>query len=116
MALPAGGVALCWLLAMTLLLPPLDFARSYRSVVERIAKHIPRQAHVCASGVPRSLVAALEYHGGYRVAAASSRGSTACEYLLQPGSRPAPGSEWQLVARERRGRSDDERTAIYRRR
>ncbi|MEO5696380.1 MAG: hypothetical protein ABIQ60_04505, partial [Burkholderiaceae bacterium] len=35
MVLPASGVALCWLLAMTLLLPPLDHARGYRSLVGR---------------------------------------------------------------------------------
>ncbi len=115
MALPAGGVALCWLLVMTLLLPPLDFARSYRSTVQRISQHIPRQTSICAPGLPRSLVAALEYHGGYRVDSAPPSANTPCKYLIQPGTRPAPESaQWQLIARERRGRSDDELTAIYR--
>jgi hypothetical protein len=41
LVLPAGGVALCWLLTMTLLLPPLDYARSNRALVERIAQHVP---------------------------------------------------------------------------
>lgn len=116
LALPAGGVALCWLLVMTLLLPPLDFARSYRSTVQRISQHIPRQACVAAPGVPRSLVAALEYHGGYRVDARLPT-STGCEYLLQPNTHGVPSNaQWQLVARERRGRTDDDLTAIYRRR
>ena len=44
LVLPAGGVALCWLLVMTLLLPPLDYARSYRAQVERIARQVPREA------------------------------------------------------------------------
>ena len=35
LVLPAGGVSVCWLLVMTLLLPPLDNARSYRSMVQR---------------------------------------------------------------------------------
>ncbi len=37
LVLPAGGVALCWLLLMTLWLPLLDYARSPRPWVERIA-------------------------------------------------------------------------------
>src|SRR5205085_4060169 len=36
LVLPASGVALCWLLHMTLWLPGLDYARSYRPLTERI--------------------------------------------------------------------------------
>ena len=53
MVLPAGGVALCWLLAMTLWLPLLDYGRSYRPMVQRIARHIPAEACVAAPGAPR---------------------------------------------------------------
>ena len=51
--LPASGVALCWLLLMTLWLPLLDYARSYRPLVERLAKHVPRDACIAAPGMPR---------------------------------------------------------------
>jgi hypothetical protein len=36
LVLPASGVALCWLLLMTLWLPLLDYARSYRALIERV--------------------------------------------------------------------------------
>ncbi|MFO1266519.1 MAG: hypothetical protein U1F67_06925 [Rubrivivax sp.] len=44
LVLPAGGVTLCWLLAMTLWLQVLDFARSPRLWVQRIAAHVPADA------------------------------------------------------------------------
>jgi hypothetical protein len=120
LVLPASGVALCWLLVMTLLLPPLDHARSYRSLVLRVAKHVPADACISAPGVPRPQVVALEFMGGFKVDAVTPASTTHCPYLLQTGTRrapptSAPGYGWQLVARERRNASDDEITAIYRR-
>ncbi len=67
LVLPAGGVSVCWLLVMTLLLPPLDNARSYRAMMQRIARLVPVSACVAAPGMVRAEVVALEYLGGYRV-------------------------------------------------
>ncbi len=83
LVLPASGVALCWLLLMTLLLAPLDYARSYRPLVARIAQHVPRSGCIAAPGMPRSQIAALEYHGRYRVDAVHPPQDTRCEFLLQ---------------------------------
>ncbi|MEO5738873.1 MAG: hypothetical protein ABIQ82_15625 [Variovorax sp.] len=118
LVLPASGVALCWLLVMTLLLPPLDHARSYRSLVQRIAQQVPADACVAAPGVPRAQVVALEHLGGYRVDAVTPIATTRCEFLLQMETRStpsAPGANWKLLARERRNTSEDEITAVYRR-
>jgi hypothetical protein len=118
LVLPASGVALCWLLVMTLLLPPLDNARSYRSLIRRIAHRVPADACIAAPGVPRAQVVALEYLGGYRVDAITPAAATRCRFLLQMETRATPnatGPAWQLLARERRNTSDDEVTAIYRR-
>jgi len=119
LVLPASGVALCWLLVMTLLLPPLDNARSYRSLVQRIAPRVPVGACVAAPGMPRAQLVALEYLGGYRVDALTPAATTRCEFLLQLETRAAPatpGPAWRLLARERRNTSEDEVTAIFRRR
>jgi len=119
LVLPASGVALCWLLVMTLLLPPLDVARGYRLQVERIVKQVPKRGCVAAPGMTRPQVVALEYLGGLHVDAATSIAGTRCDYLLQNEareSRRAPGAGWQLLARERRNNSDDEIIAVYRRR
>ena len=118
LVLPASGVALCWLLVMTLLLPPLDIARGYRSQIQRIAKQMPVGACVAAPGMSRPQVVALEYLGGFRVDALTPESVTRCDYLLQSESRQAPvvaGANWQLLARERRNTSDDELIAVYRR-
>ena len=118
LVLPAGGVALCWLLLMTLMLPPLNHARSFQSLVLRIAPHVPRDACIAAPGMPRGQIAALEYHGGFRVDAATPAADSACEFLLQVETRDeaaAAGSGWWLLARERRSNNDTEFTAVYRR-
>ena len=119
LVLPASGVALCWLLVMTLLLPPLDHARSYRSLVQRIARHVPHGACLAAPGVSTAHVTALEYLGGYRVDALTSIADTRCDFLLRLEGRkspPALQSTWQLLTRERRNTSDEEVSAVYRRR
>ena len=118
LVLPASGVALCWLLVMTLLLPPLDHARSYRSLVQRIAPQVPAGACIAAPGVPRAQVVALEHLGGFRVDAVTPLAAARCEILLQVESRAtpsAPGAGWKLLIRERRNTSDDEIAAVYRR-
>ncbi|MEO8057130.1 MAG: hypothetical protein ABI671_02310 [Burkholderiales bacterium] len=115
LVLPASGVALCWLLMMTLLLPPLDHARSYRSLVQRIAQQVPRGACIAAPGVPRAQVVAMEHLGGYRVDALTPARTTACDYLVQMQSATSPGPGWRLLARERRNTRDDETTTVYRR-
>ena len=116
LVLPAGGVTLAWLLAMTLLLPPVDHARSYRSLVGRIAQWVPRHACIAAPAAPRSQVVALEYIGGYQVDATSSIATTRCDFLLQSEtskSSGSPGIGWKFLARERRNTNEDEITAIY---
>ena len=118
LVLPASGVALCWLLVMTLLLPPLDHARSYRSLVQRIAQQVPAGACVAAPGVPLAQVVAIEHFGRYRVDAVTPASATRCQFLLQMETRSTPsvpGTGWKLLARERRNTSEDEITAIYRR-
>ena len=119
LVLPAGGVALCWLLLMTLWLPLLDYARSSRPLVERLARHVPRGACIAGPGLSPSLVAGLEHFGRYRVdarAGADKRGS--CDYLLRvtrrrPAGPPPPG--WTLVAEVQRPTERGEVTSIYRR-
>jgi len=115
LVLPAGGVSICWLLVMTLLLPPLDNARSYRSMVQRIAQQVPAGACIAAPDMARAQVVALEYLGGYRVDASANPIDTDCEFLMLTRTPKVPAAPWQFIARERRLRSDDDVTDIYRR-
>jgi len=117
LVLPASGVTLCWLLGMTLWLPLLDYARSYRPLVNRIALLVPANTCVAAPGMPRAELAALEYFGRYRVDAQTSIESTRCDVLMlsETRARRAPPPGWVLVAREARPSDNNDITAIYRR-
>jgi 4-amino-4-deoxy-L-arabinose transferase-like glycosyltransferase len=118
LVLPAGGVALCWLLLMTLGLQIVDYARSNRPLAQRLAKHIPKNECIASAGQPLSMVAALEFYGDYRVDARHDAATTACNYLIrtQPVGRTLPPPEgWLLVARERRPTDRNNLTSVYRR-
>lgn len=117
LVLPAGGVALCFLLLMTLWLPLLDYARSYRPMIQRIALHVPTSSLVCAPGAPRALLAALDALGHYLVDAAHGTGGE-CEYLIQQDYPPAStqaGPGWEFLARVQRPTDRQDVFAIYRR-
>jgi 4-amino-4-deoxy-L-arabinose transferase-like glycosyltransferase len=119
LVLPAGGVALCWLLLMTLWLPLLDYARSPRPLINRLAPHIPAGACVAAPGLPPATVAALEHFGRWRVrAAAGAESEPDCHFLLRVLRRQVlqdtpPG--WLFVAQARRPTDRDEVTLVFRR-
>ena len=115
LVLPAGGVSLCWLIVMTLLLPPLDNARGYRSMVQRIARQMPASACIAAPEMTRAQVVALEYLGGFRVDAVTPAAATRCEFLLLARTQKAAAPPWEFIGRERRNRNDDDVIDIYRR-
>ncbi len=118
LVLPAGGVALCWLLAMTLWLPVLDFARSPRQWVQRIAAHVPPNACVAAPGATTATAAAFEYFGGWRIDARREPAPADCPYLvLITRSRPQPATPpgYERLAEVQRPAEREERTLIFRR-
>jgi hypothetical protein len=118
LVLPAGGVLLAWSLLMTLWLPLLDYARSYRAHVSLLARHIPADACIAAPKLSRALTAALEYHGRWRVEAFADPADTNCPVLLLPGtvhSEPATPPGWQRVAVERRPADKTELSVVFRR-
>lgn len=118
LVLPAGGVALAWLLLMTLWLPLLDYARSNRPWVARIAPHVPAGACIEATGYPRAAVASLETFGHWRVEARPEHAGACAVRLLQErrGQTTAVPPGWTVVARERRPTDRDEQTLVLRRR
>ena len=121
LALPAGGVALCWLLFMTLWLPLLDHARSNRPLAQRLARHLPAGACVAAPLAPSALVAALEYHNHTQVDARADAFASTCPVLLVVQRNATPGaaalqaqrSGWVEIARERRPTDRQELTLVF---
>jgi 4-amino-4-deoxy-L-arabinose transferase-like glycosyltransferase len=63
LVLPAGGTALCWMLLMTLWLPPIDYARSYVPQVNAVVERVGRNGCVAELALSRAHIAALRHHG-----------------------------------------------------
>lgn len=102
LALPAGGVALGWLLVMSLLLPPLDYARSNGPLVARLKAEMPADANcLAAPGQNLATLSALEWHGGWRVQGRGSLANTTCLHAVIGTGQPTPPG-WQVVAQVRR--------------
>lgn len=118
MVLPAGGVALCWLLLMTLWLPLLDYARSSRPLVQRIAVLVPADACVAAPSLSPVQVAALEVFGHWRVDARRDAAAGPCPVMVgtvRGRELPPAPPGWVLLATVQGPRDRDEATAVYRR-
>ncbi len=118
MVLPASGVALCWLLLMTLGLPLFDYARSYRPLINRVAQYVPAKSCIAAPGMTRAQLAALEYFGDYDVNGTAYAVTTRCDFLVLTETvrrQATVGPGWQLLAREQRPSDKEEVFAIYRR-
>lgn len=124
MVLPAGGVALGWLLLMTLWLPLLDQARSYRLVLERLAPHLQADTCVLAPGASAGMLTALEYFAGKQVdgrnrplhSLHSANETLGCGLLVLPlqarqTTPDVPG--WVFLARERQRTRNSETVVVY---
>jgi hypothetical protein len=117
LVLPASGVALSWLLLLTLGLPMIDYARSYRPWVAMVASDVP--AGVCvAAQLPSSALAALENYATWRIdAQPDAARRSACPYLLVAENRRRPVAAppgWTLVAHRHRPSEREEGTAVFR--
>jgi hypothetical protein len=107
---------------MTLWLPALDYARSPRPLIERIATLLPSHSCVLAPELSPPGVAALEVIGHWRVDArpnaASDAAKGACPYLLRTvhvPEQPAPPPGWTLIDQVQRPTDREEVTQVFRR-
>jgi len=104
LVLPAGGVALGWLLLMTLGLPPIDYARSNLPLMQRLAAHLPRQAGcVAAPGLPLHVLAAMEFQGGWAVDASKALAQSDCAYaVVSVDTATRADANWQAIGTVKR--------------
>lgn len=126
--LASGGVTLCWGLAMTIMLPELDYSRSYRDVALKLAQALPvaaqgERACVSVDGLGLAQRASFAYFAGIRFARLDFDGvheSESCPYLLRqdltrdPRILQPPG-QWQSIWEGRRASDRDERYRLFRR-
>lgn len=115
LVLAAGGVVTVWLTMMSLWLPALDYARSYRTIVATLTQDLPPGD--CVSGPtlnPSQRTALAFYSGRTNLQAFETPNETACRWRIavtsaKRGLAPAqaePG--WQRKAMIRRPGDRDE--------
>jgi 4-amino-4-deoxy-L-arabinose transferase-like glycosyltransferase len=118
LVIPAGGVALCWLLLMTLWLPLLDYARSPRPVIDRLRPIIGEASCVATPGFSPVLIAQFETIGGLRVDARPDGTLAArCPVLLVVSRHQEPPTPagWSVVGNARRPTDRAEIFTVFRR-
>jgi 4-amino-4-deoxy-L-arabinose transferase-like glycosyltransferase len=120
--LSSGGLILFWVLLMTLLLPQLNYSKSYRGVAQQIATHLPAGGGCIATNVAPAQRASFAYYGKLPFAAV---GEVTCDLLLLQDSvslkddreieHAFRGKQWTLLWEGRRPSDKDERFRLYRR-
>jgi 4-amino-4-deoxy-L-arabinose transferase-like glycosyltransferase len=120
--LSSGGLILFWVLLMTLLLPQLNYSKSYRIVAQQIAGNLPTGGGCIATNVGAAQRASFAYYGGLQFAAA---GNGSCELLLLQDRVSLKddheiavafrGRQWNLLWEGRRASDRNERFRLYRR-
>lgn len=119
LVLPAGGTALSWLLLMTLLLPVLNFARSYQAIVGRVVSIIGHPECVQVYGLSRAQITAYQYHGRLTLRHATAQAE--CPWLVVDArSRDALHEsvdlkDWKFRGIFRNPSDADENVLLYKR-
>jgi hypothetical protein len=115
----AAGVTMVWMLLMTLGLPLVDEARSYRAVANRLAAAVPSDARCIARrNIGDAQRALLYYFSKVRTVPVDMPAADQCGALLvqaHPQRIAEPGSEWTEVWRGARTGDRNEVFILYRR-
>jgi 4-amino-4-deoxy-L-arabinose transferase-like glycosyltransferase len=80
LVLPAGGAALCWLLSMTLMMPPLNYAQSYTALVQRTLALMRTPGCAEVLGMGQGQIAAFQFYGKLQLI--PMRTAPTCPWLL----------------------------------
>jgi len=114
------GFTTLWLLATTLILPWFDYGKSYRPVIQAIARALPED-HGCLAerGLNDTQRASLAYFVGIEPLAADSTAGKQCRWLLVTGdTRPelaAPDGKWTRAWEGNRPGDRKEKFRLYKR-
>jgi hypothetical protein len=116
----AAGITMSWMLMMTLGLPLVEQARSYREVSARIVSQLPRDFDCIARlNVGDAQRALLAYFANITTTAIEQPASRACSLLLAqaaPLKMPGVGPEWEETWRGSRPGDRHELFILYKRR
>jgi 4-amino-4-deoxy-L-arabinose transferase-like glycosyltransferase len=112
-----AGITMVWMLMMTLGLPLVDEARSYRKVASQLVEAMPREFHCVASrNLGESQRALLDYFVGLQTVRFDTPAAARCKALVvqSTGAEPVP-SAWREIWRGSRPGDRNERFILYRR-
>jgi 4-amino-4-deoxy-L-arabinose transferase-like glycosyltransferase len=115
----AAGITMVWMLVMTLGLPLVDQARSYRQVATKIVRALPPYFHCIASRNHGDAQRALfDYFVGLRAVRLEMPASSRCQALLVQASPQKPVGEipgWREIWRGARPGDRNEIFILYER-
>ncbi len=118
LVLPAGGAALSWLLLMTLWMPLLDFARSYKAQVHSLVAQMDTPGCAQVHGLSRQQITAMEFHGALTLRHAGTVAT--CPWLIvdsdaQDSLHSAVDmKQWKLRSTIRRMTDENDDILLYR--
>ena len=115
----AAGITMVWMLVMTLGVPLVDQARSYRGLASQIAAALPRDgACIARRNVGDAQRALLDYFAGIRTVRDDLPEARRCGALLlqtSPATTPAMSGQWDERWRGSRPGDRNEMFVLYRR-
>jgi len=110
----ASGITMVWMLVMTLGVPVVDHARTYRGIAAKLVEAVPGPTPCIARfNVGDAQRALLDYFVALRTVRSDSPAALRCGLLLAQGTplRVAdPGSQWQEIWR---GSRPGDRTEVF---
>jgi hypothetical protein len=115
----AAGITMSWMLMMTLGLPLVEQARSYRDLSARVVRELPQQFQCIArQGMGDAQRALLYYFANITTTPVEAPASVLCEALIvqaTPLKIPPVNPEWQEAWRGSRPGDRHELFIVYRR-
>lgn len=116
----ATGITLFWGLGFTILLPYVDYGKSYRGMIADLQPHLPQDGSCVASrnlGEPQR--AMLEYFADTLTVREEVKPTNQCGWLLVQGgqdeTKNAPGPAWRVIWEGHRPGDKNERFRLYER-
>jgi 4-amino-4-deoxy-L-arabinose transferase-like glycosyltransferase len=114
-----SGITMVWMLVMTLGLPAVDHARSYRSLATKLVQALPANVHcVARRNVGDAQRALLDYFINLQTLRDDSPPAARCGVLLSQGTPlrvPDVGPQWQEIWRGARPGDRTELFVLYQR-
>lgn len=116
----AVGMTMAWSLLMTLWLPWIDSARSYKDVMLSMQKTFPQNGGcINSQSLGSAQTALLHYYTGLKASPVNANESPTCDlYLIQDErghQKLEPGSDWSLIWNGKRAAERRESFRLYQR-